>query len=112
MPIVPQLDPMPAPAPVWLLRTLLLLTFCLHLLFMNTLLGGSLVALVSAWISTNSGRLPSNTGTTAEPTVSPGRWERKALEGFSTSASPLPFISNIPISLVEPKRFLTLRSKR
>ena len=46
MPIVPQLDPMPAPAPIWLLRTLLLLTFFLHLLFMNTLLGGTVVTLI------------------------------------------------------------------
>ncbi len=37
---------MPLPAPVWLLRTLLLLTFFLHVLFMNCLLGGTAVALV------------------------------------------------------------------
>jgi hypothetical protein len=43
---VPQLDPMPVPGPVWLMRTLLLLTFFLHLLFMNTLLGGTIVAFV------------------------------------------------------------------
>jgi hypothetical protein len=43
---IPQLDPMPIPAPLWLLRTLLLVTFALHLLLMNTLLGGAVVALV------------------------------------------------------------------
>jgi hypothetical protein len=43
---VPQIDPMPLPGPVWLLRSLLLLTFALHLLLMNTLLGGSVVAIV------------------------------------------------------------------
>jgi hypothetical protein len=44
---IPQLDPMPVPGPLWLIRTLLLLTFSLHLLFMNTLLGGTAVALVA-----------------------------------------------------------------
>jgi hypothetical protein len=43
---IPQLDPMPVPAPLWLVRTLLLMTFTLHLLLMNTLLGGAVVALV------------------------------------------------------------------
>ena len=42
---IPYPDPMPLPAPVWLLRTLLLLTFFLHILFMNTLLGGTAIAL-------------------------------------------------------------------
>jgi hypothetical protein len=45
---IPQIDPMPVPAPLWLLRTLLLLTFTLHLLFMNALLGGALAALVAS----------------------------------------------------------------
>ncbi len=54
MPIVPHLDPMPVPGPLWLLRTLLLLTFFLHLLFMNTLLGGSVVAFVARVRSTRS----------------------------------------------------------
>jgi hypothetical protein len=44
---IPHLDPMPLPAPVWLLRTLLLLTFFLHVLFMNCLLGGTANRLVS-----------------------------------------------------------------
>lgn len=43
---IPHIDPMPLPAPLWLLRTLLLLTFFLHVLFMNCLLGGTAVALV------------------------------------------------------------------
>ncbi|MGA7079368.1 MAG: hypothetical protein WBQ43_18820 [Terriglobales bacterium] len=42
---IPYPDPAPLPAPVWLLRTLLLLTFFLHVLFMNCLLGGAAVAL-------------------------------------------------------------------
>ncbi len=45
---IPYPDPMPLPGPVWLLRTLLLLTFFLHVLFMNCLLGGTAVALVCA----------------------------------------------------------------
>lgn len=45
---VPHIDPMPVPAPLWLLRTLLLLTFTLHLLFMNSLVGGALAAIVSS----------------------------------------------------------------
>ena len=33
-------------------------------------------------------------------------------DGFGTSTSPLPSISNTPISLVEPKRFLAARRMR
>ncbi len=43
---IPHPDPMPLPGPLWLLRTLLLLTFFLHVLFMNCLLGGTAIALV------------------------------------------------------------------
>ncbi len=43
---IPHIDPMPLPAPLWLLRTLLLLTFFLHVLFINCLLGGTAIALV------------------------------------------------------------------
>ena len=49
IPAIPQLDPMPLPAPVWLLWGLLLLTFVLHLLPMNFVLGGSLMAAVARW---------------------------------------------------------------
>lgn len=45
---LPQIDPMPLPGPLWLLRCLLLLTFALHLLFMNALFGGSIVAFACA----------------------------------------------------------------
>jgi hypothetical protein len=44
---IPQLDPLPLPAPPWLLWALLMLTFFLHVLPMNFVLGGSLVAMVS-----------------------------------------------------------------
>ncbi len=43
---IPHVDPMAVPAPIWLVRTLLLATFGLHLLFMNVLFGGTVVALV------------------------------------------------------------------
>ena len=43
---IPGLDPLPLPGPAWLLRALLTLTFFLHLLFMNFVLGGSLLAAV------------------------------------------------------------------
>lgn len=39
---VPSLDPMPLPGPVWLLTTLLLVTFTLHVLAMNAAFGGGL----------------------------------------------------------------------
>jgi hypothetical protein len=45
---IPYADPMPLPAPIWLLRTLLLLTFFLHVIFMNCLFGGITIALVCA----------------------------------------------------------------
>lgn len=41
---IPQPDPVPQPAPSWLLWCLLLVTFVLHLLPMNFVLGGSLIA--------------------------------------------------------------------
>ncbi len=51
---IPYPDPMPLPAPVWLLRTLLLLTFFLHVVFMNCLFGGTTIALVCALRRKNS----------------------------------------------------------
>jgi len=47
--IVPTLDSIPLPAPVWLLKALLLITFLLHLLAMNALVGGSLIAGYASW---------------------------------------------------------------
>jgi hypothetical protein len=44
-PVIPLADPLPQPAPAWLLWALLQLTFFLHLLAMNVVLGGSIVAL-------------------------------------------------------------------
>jgi hypothetical protein len=44
---LPSLDPLPLPAPVWLLSSLLVLTFTLHVVPMNLLLGGSIIGLVA-----------------------------------------------------------------
>ncbi len=45
---IPQVDPMPLPGPVWLLKTLLITVFTLHLLAMNCTLGAGLTAAFSA----------------------------------------------------------------
>ena len=44
-PVIPLADPLPQPAPAWLLWALLQLTFFAHLLAMNVVLGGSILAL-------------------------------------------------------------------
>jgi hypothetical protein len=44
-PVIPLADPLPQPAPAWLLWALLQLTFFGHLLAMNIVLGGSILAL-------------------------------------------------------------------
>ena len=44
---IPTADPMPLPGPMWLLRTLSLLTFYLHMVVMNFALGGAIIALVA-----------------------------------------------------------------
>jgi hypothetical protein len=41
---IPDLDPVSLPAPIWLLKALLLLTFFLHIIPMNLSLGGGFVA--------------------------------------------------------------------
>jgi hypothetical protein len=47
MDLVPALDPAGVPGPEWLFHVLLVLTFFLHLLFLNLTLGGTLLAAVS-----------------------------------------------------------------
>ncbi|MFQ5880993.1 MAG: hypothetical protein ACE5I9_00785 [Candidatus Methylomirabilales bacterium] len=44
---IPDPDPIPIPGPVWLLKGLLVLTFLLHLVPMNLVLGGSVFAFLS-----------------------------------------------------------------
>jgi hypothetical protein len=54
--LLPSPDAMPIPAPVWLLKFLLLFTFFLHLIPMNIVLGGSFTTLFNDWFGrrTNS----------------------------------------------------------
>lgn len=47
--IIPQLDPIPLPGPIWLLKLLLLLTFFLHLIAMNLLVGRAIQAFFARW---------------------------------------------------------------
>ena len=44
---IPDPDPIPLPGPIWLFKGLLLLTFLLHLIPMNLILGGGLLTAVS-----------------------------------------------------------------
>lgn len=44
---IPAADPLPLPSPPWLLWSLLLLTFFLHLLAMNFVLGGSILGIAA-----------------------------------------------------------------
>jgi hypothetical protein len=46
---IPTLDPIPLPAPYWAFELLLIVTFSLHILAMNFLLGGTVLALASRW---------------------------------------------------------------
>ena len=45
--VIPDVDPIPLPAPLWLLKALLLFTFLLHIIPMNLVLGGGLTSLVT-----------------------------------------------------------------
>lgn len=47
--LIPALDPMPVPGPLWLFHVLWVVTFLLHILLVNAVLGGSLMA---AWAGT------------------------------------------------------------
>ena len=44
MPVFPAVDPIPLPAPVWLLKLLDILTLSLHFVAVEVLLGGLLIA--------------------------------------------------------------------
>jgi len=52
---IPQADPIPLPAPVALLKFLLLLTFILHIIPMNLLLGGSIIAVITELVGVRKG---------------------------------------------------------
>ncbi len=51
--LIPAMDPNPLPAPYWVFKLLLIVTFVLHILAMNFMLGGAVLALVSKWRSKN-----------------------------------------------------------
>src|SRR5512139_881663 len=46
LPAIPALDPTPLPAPAWLFQALLLVTFFIHILFLNVTLGGAVIGTV------------------------------------------------------------------
>ena len=52
---LPALDPTPLPAPAWLFHLLLLVTFLVHVLFMNVSLGGAVIASVHGLLARGSG---------------------------------------------------------
>ena len=52
--LIPTLDPNPLPAPYWVFKLLLIVTFFLHIVAMNFVLGGGVLALVSKWRSKQS----------------------------------------------------------
>jgi hypothetical protein len=47
--MVPTVDPNPLPAPYWVFKLLLIVTFFLHILAMNCMLGGAALALLARW---------------------------------------------------------------
>lgn len=51
--LIPAADPNPLPAPYWVFKLLLIVTFYLHILAMNFLMGGAVVAVMGKWLSRN-----------------------------------------------------------
>jgi hypothetical protein len=51
--LIPAMDPNPLPAPFWVLKLLLIVTFFLHILAMNFMFGGGFLALTAKWQSRN-----------------------------------------------------------
>lgn len=49
--MVPTIDPNPLPAPYWLFKLLLLVTFTLHIIVMNFMLGGAVLAVAARFTS-------------------------------------------------------------
>jgi len=52
--MVPTLDPNPLPAPYWVFKLLLVVTFTLHIMAMNLMLGGAAMALLARWRKGNA----------------------------------------------------------
>jgi hypothetical protein len=53
IPAIPALDPTPLPAPAWLFQVLLLVTFFIHILFLNVTLGGAVIGTVHGLLAKN-----------------------------------------------------------
>ncbi len=51
--LVPGVDPNPLPAPYWVFKLLLIVTFVLHILAMNFMFGGGVLALLKKWRAKN-----------------------------------------------------------
>lgn len=51
--LIPTADPNPLPAPYWVLKLLLIVTFYLHILAMNFLMGGGVLAVVGRFRARN-----------------------------------------------------------
>ncbi len=49
--LIPTMDPNPLPAPYWVFKLLLIVTFVLYIIAMNFMLGGAVLALASKWRS-------------------------------------------------------------
>ena len=47
--MIPNLDPNPLPAPFWVFKVLLVVTFFLHIVAMNLMLGGAVMAIAAKW---------------------------------------------------------------
>jgi hypothetical protein len=56
IPAIPQADPLALPAPAWLLWALLMLTFFLHVIPMNLVLGGSIIGAIARVRARRPGR--------------------------------------------------------
>ncbi len=70
------------------------------------------IVVTKACTSAKIGRVPSMVTTMEDPVAPSSRSSRKTSLGLITSTSPPDCISKMPISLVEPKRFLTARKIR
>jgi hypothetical protein len=51
--MIPTVDPNPLPAPYWVFKLLLIVTFVLHIVAMNFMLGGGVLALAAKWRAKN-----------------------------------------------------------
>lgn len=59
-PPIPSAEPIPLPAPAWILELFLLVTFLLHIVAMNCVVGGSFIALVARLRSSSEMRRLAN----------------------------------------------------